>query len=205
MNIQEIAQLIIQYRYWVLIPFAVIEGPIVAFIAGTLASLGYFSLTVLLVLFFARDMIMDGFWYCLGYFGWQTALAKRMLGKLKVQESHLDEVRKLWDAHPARTMFIGKLSYGIAAAFIVVAGMVRFSLRKFFSYGALVAVVQYFTLILAGYFFGNAFGGTLWVSSITSNTPSPASPPFLPRIIFSAGTSAAGFPSRDKRSFLMGR
>jgi membrane protein DedA with SNARE-associated domain len=161
MSPQDITHLIIQYRYWVLIPFAIIEGPIVAFIAGTLASLGYFNLIVLLILFFARDMIMDAFWYFLGYFGWQTAFAKRMLHKMNVRESHLDEVRVLWDEHPARTMFIGKLSYGIAAAFIVVAGMIKFSLREFFSYGALIAILQYFTLILLGYFFGNAFGGTL--------------------------------------------
>ena len=161
MNPQDLTRLIIEYRYWILFPFAVFEGPIVAFVAGTLSSLGYLNLYVLLFLFFARDMIMDGLWYALGYFGWKTAFAKRMLAKLNVQESHLEDVRKLWEERPARTMFIGKLSYGIAAAFIVVAGMVKISLRKFFSYGALVAVTQYFTLILLGYFFGNAFGGTL--------------------------------------------
>jgi membrane protein DedA with SNARE-associated domain len=60
-------------------------------------------------------------------------------------------------------MFIGKLSYGIAQAFIIVAGMVKMNLRKFFSYGALVAVAQYGTLLILGYFFGNAFGGKLSV------------------------------------------
>jgi len=160
-NPQDIAHLIIVYRYWILVPFAIIEGPIVAFIAGTLASLGDINLYVVLFLFFARDMIMDGFWYGVGHFGWKSAFVKRMLQKLNVNESHFEEVRILWEEHPAKTMFIGKLSYGIAAAFIVVAGTVRVSLRKFFSYGALVAIVQYFTLILLGYFFGNAFGGTL--------------------------------------------
>lgn len=161
MSTQEITRLIIEYRYWILIPFAILEGPIVAFISGTLASLGYLNLFFLIILFFVRDMVMDAFWYFMGYFGWQTSFAKRMLKKMKVEESHLDDVRKLWDEHPARTMFIGKLSYGIAAAFIVVAGMIKFSLREFFSYGALVAVAQYVTLILLGYFFGDAFGGTL--------------------------------------------
>ena len=41
------------------------------------------------------------------------------------------------------------------------------SIRKFFAYGALAALVQYITLLLLGYFFGNAFGGS--VSGIIEN------------------------------------
>jgi len=159
MNPQEIAHLIIEYRYVILVPLAIVEGPIVAFVAGTAASLGYFNLYALMAVFFVRDMGMDAFYYYSGYFGWQSPLAKKMLGKINIEESQLDEVRLLWEKYPAKTMFVGKLSYGIAQAFIVVAGMVKMRLRKFFGYGALVAIAQYGTLLLLGYFFGNAFGG----------------------------------------------
>jgi membrane protein DedA with SNARE-associated domain len=161
MTAAAITHLIIEYRYWILIPLAIIEGPIVAFIAGTLASIGYFNIYVLAIVFFVRDMGMDAIYYYSGYFGGQTAFVKRMLGKMNVQESHLSELRLLWDEHPARTMFIGKLSYGIAQAFIVAAGVVKMNIREFFTYGALVAVAQFGTLLLVGYFFGNAFGGSL--------------------------------------------
>jgi membrane protein DedA with SNARE-associated domain len=167
MSPQQLAQLIIEYRYWILVPLAIVEGPIVAFVAGTLASIGYFNIYGLMVFFFARDMIMDAAWYYAGYFGWQTAFAKRMLVKMNIQESHIKEVRDLWDKYPARTMFVGKLSYGIAAAFVAVAGVVEMSLVKFFSYGAIVAIVEYVGLLLLGYFFGNAFGGS--VAGIVDN------------------------------------
>lgn len=61
---------------------------------------------------------------------------------------------------PGMTMLIGKLSYGIASAFIVVAGMVKMPLRVFFMYGILVAVLEYGTLLIAGYFLGATLGGT---------------------------------------------
>jgi len=160
MNPQQIAHLIIEYRYWILVPLAIVEGPIVAFISGTLAAIGYFNLYGLMVFFFARDMIMDAAWYYAGYFGWKTAFAKRMLAKMNIQESHLKEVHQLWEKYPARTMFVGKLSYGIAVAFVAVAGVVKMSLAKFFSYGAVVAIVEYVGLLLLGYFFGDAFGGS---------------------------------------------
>ncbi len=161
MDPQQLAHLLIVYRYWILVPLAIVEGPIVAFVAGTLSSIGYFNLYGLLAFFFARDMIMDAAWYYAGHFGWKTAFARRMLAKMDIQESHIKEIHDLWDKYPARTMFVGKLSYGVAAAFVAVAGVVKMSLVKFFSYGAIVAVVEYFSLVLLGYFFGNAFGGSL--------------------------------------------
>ncbi|MGH7175687.1 MAG: DedA family protein [Minisyncoccia bacterium] len=154
-------QLLIEYRYWILIPLSLIEGPIIAFVAGTLSSLGYFDLYILAAVFFARDMLMDSIYYAIGYFGAGTHFAKRMLARIRVTEQHLEDVRILWEKYPFRTMFIGKISYGIASSFIVVAGMVRMRLRIFFTYGALVAVLQYWTLLGIGYFYGNAFGGTI--------------------------------------------
>ncbi len=154
-------QLILEYRYWILIPLTFIEGPIVAFIAGTLASAGFFNIYILAVLFFVRDVGMDGVYYGVGYWGGRTKFARKMLKRIGITPDHLNDVRELWRNHAGKTMFIGKISYGIASAFIVVAGMVKMPLRKFFGWGAVVAVVQYGGLLLLGYFFGAAFGGTI--------------------------------------------
>lgn len=160
MSVESITQLILEYRYWILIPLSFIEGPIVAFVAGTLAAIGYFNMYFLAALFFVRDVGLDGVYYALGYFGGRTALAERMLAKIGITDDHLEKVRFLWAKRPGITMFIGKISYGIAAAFIVVAGMVKMPLGKFFGYGSLVAVVQYGTLLFLGYFLGASFGGS---------------------------------------------
>lgn len=160
-SIETITALILQYRYWILIPLSLIEGPIVAFVAGTLASLGYFNPFALAGFFFVRDVLVDGACYALGYFGGQSRLAKAILRKIGVTDEHLGEVRMLWNKHPGKTMFFSKLSYGVAAGFIVVAGMVEMPLEKFFLYGAIIAVAHYCTLLFVGYFFGVTFGGTL--------------------------------------------
>jgi membrane protein DedA with SNARE-associated domain len=161
MSVGYLTQLILQYRYWILIPLSLMEGPVVAFIAGTLASVGYFSIYFLAVLFFVRDVGLDGVYYAIGHFGGRTPFARRMLTKIGVTDDHLENVRVLWERRPGWTMLIGKLSYGIASAFIVVAGMVKMPLSKFFAYGSLVAVLQYGTLLLLGYFLGASFGGSI--------------------------------------------
>jgi membrane protein DedA with SNARE-associated domain len=160
------AHLILEYRYLILIPLALIEGPIVAFIAGTLASLGYFDVWVLAAFFFARDVCMDALYYAIGHFGGRTKVAHWALRKIKVTEDHLESVRQLWEKRPFVTMFIGKLSYGIGSTFTTVAGIVNMRFMTFVRYGAIVAALQYWSLLALGYFFGASFGN---ISSILQN------------------------------------
>ena len=161
MSVEFATQLILQYRYWILIPLSFIEGPVVAFVAGTLAAVGYFNIYFLAALFFVRDVGLDWVYYAIGHFGGRTAFAKRMLNKIGITTDHLEQVRILWEKKPFWTMFIGKLSYGIASAFIVVAGTVKMPLRLFFKYGIIVAILQYGILLFAGYFLGASLGGNI--------------------------------------------
>ncbi len=161
MSVEALTELVLQYRYWILIPLSLIEGPVIALVAGTLAALGYFNIYLLCVLFFIRDVGLDLGYYAMGNYGGRTNFAQRMLKKIGVTSDHLEHVRGLWARRPGMTMLIGKLSYGIASAFIVVAGMVKMRLRTFLIYGSLIAVLQYGTLLLLGYFFGATFGGSI--------------------------------------------
>ncbi len=161
MSAEALTELVLQYRYWILVPLSLIEGPIIALVAGTLAALGYFNIYLLCVLFFIRDVGLDLGYYAMGHYGGRTKFAERMLKKIGVTSDHLEHVRELWARRPGMTMLIGKLSYGIASAFIVVAGMVKMRLRTFILYGSLVAVLQYGMLLLLGYFFGATFGDSI--------------------------------------------
>ncbi|MBI4088311.1 hypothetical protein HY418_02935 [Candidatus Kaiserbacteria bacterium] len=159
MSLDSLTPLILEYRYWILIPLSILEGPIVAFIAGTLASLGYFNVAALALFFLVRDVAMDGMYYSLGYFGKRLTIVQRTITRLGVREKHFEEVRVLWEHHAGKTMFLGKLSYGIAFSFIILAGFIRMSLRKFFFWGAVVAIVQYWTLLALGYVLGTSLAG----------------------------------------------
>ena len=153
-----IAQLLLESRWWILVPLSFVESPVVAFLAGTLASLGYFNPFALGAYFFIKDIAFDAGFYYLGHHSAKSPFVQRMLKKVGVTEEHFSDIKERWEKHPGWTMFIGKVSYGIAMGFIVAAGAVGVSLRKFFAWGAVAAILQYWTLILVGYFFGASFG-----------------------------------------------
>jgi len=159
MSADVITPLILHYKYWILVPLSFVEGPMIAFVAGTLAAAGLFNIYALALLFFVRDMGLDAVYYAMGFFGGRTVFAESMLAKIGITDDHLDQVREIWQKHPWATMFIGKLSYGIATAFIVVAGKIEMPLRLFFGYGFIVTLLQYGTLLMAGFFLGASFGG----------------------------------------------
>lgn len=157
MSPESIHTLLLQYGYWILVPLTFIEGPIIGFIAGALSKLGYFNPYIAFSVFIFRDIIMDAIYYFLGKRFHGTKFSEKMLRVLKVTPDHLSSVRAMWDAHGLRTMFIGKLSYGIAHAFLFVAGMVRMPFPRFFRYALIVALVNYGGLFLLGYIMGSAF------------------------------------------------
>lgn len=166
MDVAHINALILEYRYWVLVPLSIFEGPVVAFAAGALAPLGYFNAYVLALFFLVMDIVKDLFYYWLGYWGGRSGWAHWLLGKIGVKTEHLEGVREMWEKNPGKTMFIGKLSYGIASSFVVLAGTVQMSLKKFFGWGVVVAIAQYWTLLIVGYFFGTSLSTTNLVSKI---------------------------------------
>lgn len=157
MSAVAITALILQYRYWILIPLTFIEGPIIGFIVGALSRMGYFDPFLAFSIFIARDMIMDVAWYLSGVYGSKTRFAGWMLRKARIKDRDLHAVRILWETHGLRTMFVAKLSYGISQLFLAVAGVVKFPLSKFLKYAVIVALIEYGGLFLFGYYVGGAF------------------------------------------------
>jgi len=75
---------------------------------------------------------------------------------MRVTANEIERVRILWDAHGWRTMFVGKLAWGLSPIFLAVAGIIAVPVDRFFRYAAGVALLQYVVLFLVGYQFGAA-------------------------------------------------
>ncbi|HKJ63014.1 MAG TPA: hypothetical protein VKA94_13655 [Hyphomicrobiales bacterium] len=152
-----LAQLITDYRYWIIIPLSIFEGPVVAFIVGTLSSLGYFNPYIAMCIFFTKDMVMDGTFYFLGRYAKQTAFVHRILKKGGFLTESTESFKEVWELHGFRTMFLVKLPHGFSSAFLVMSGFVEAPIRRFFVYAAVIALAQYAIVLVLGYYFGSFF------------------------------------------------
>ena len=155
---ESLASTLIAYRYWILIPLSLLEGPTVAFITGTLTARGYFNPYVVYGIFISKDAAVDAVYYFLGRFGAGTRLVRKALRTARVTDQELQHVHALWHRHGWRTMCVGKLAWGLSPVVLMVAGIVAFPFPRYLGYAVGVALAQYAALLALGYYFGQAVG-----------------------------------------------
>lgn len=160
MEPDHLTQLIIDYRYWIIIPLSFVEGPVIAFVVGTLSAFGYFNPFAAVWIFFAKDMIMDIVFYLLGRYARSTAFVHRLLHKGGIITESTEEFRLQWQSHAFRTMFLAKLPHGFSAAFLAMSGVIEAPWKRFVAYAAVIAVLQYVLLFALGYYFGETLNLT---------------------------------------------
>ncbi len=150
---RHIFRFLARYKYEVIFPIAVLEGPIVTIISGILVARGKLSFLPTLAIIFAADMLSDPALYLLGRSG------RHLLHKIpfiKVPPARLKQLELQFAHAPWRTMIMGKLSYGLGSLFVIAAGAARMPWPKFLRYMATVDAVKSALLLTLGYFFGRA-------------------------------------------------
>ena len=152
-----VLELLLQYKYFVLLPLAMFQGSISSLISGFLIYQDLLNWAVAFIVILLGDFIPDTFFYCLGYFGRETKFVKKYVMDNKLFFHHHKVVNKLWAEHAKKTMTLGKLSYGFAIPFLITAGMVRLPYKKFISYAMTVSFFHYGTILLIGYLLGSSY------------------------------------------------
>ena len=144
---------LVQYKYWVIFPIAIAEGPILALVCGFLISLGVLSFIPTLIVIFIGDIISDSIYYSLGKHG------RRFVEKikfLKITEYNLQKLESHYEKHPGKTIILSKASYGVGSLFLAAAGASKMSYQKFLEYITPTNLVRSTLLLLAGYSLGKA-------------------------------------------------
>jgi len=152
----QILQLILQYKYFIIFPIAVVEGPIVTIICGFIASTGAMYFSVAFVVLILADLVGDFIYYAIGYWGGRRAV--RHFGRfLKIEE---EQVLKLSDGfanHGGKILVTGKLSHVVGGPILVTAGLVKYPIARFLWFSIIATLIKTFLLLGVGYYLGEAY------------------------------------------------
>lgn len=146
-----IIQLLLTYKYFILIPLAIIEGPIVSVIAGFLTTLGFFNPLVVYVVMVSGDIIGDGIFYLIGYKG------KNLFRYFKINEEKVEKAKVYFEKNHQKAIAGSKIMWGIGTAGLIAAGALHVSYKRYFKTCALYSLAQSFVMMLLGIFFGQAY------------------------------------------------
>lgn len=145
---------LIAYKYWLLLPLAIVEGPMIAFVSGMLVALGYFNPAVALFILVVGDLIPDGLFFTLGHFVNRYEWVRRIAHRIGLNDERREYATKLWRTHPGKAILVSKFAFGISTVLLFTAGVAAVPARKFFSYSVTISILNYGTLLTLGYFFG---------------------------------------------------
>ena len=164
-----IIALLIKYRYLLIFPIAVLEGPIISMVVGFLIYMGYLNGMAAFGLLILADLVGDSLYYFLGRFG-----RKRFLHKyghyIGMNEARILVLEKQFEKNHWKILAVGK-TQAIGSLILVAAGVAKAPFDKFLWYNLLGSFPKVLFFILVGYFFGHGYleinrfsGYTGWIS-----------------------------------------
>lgn len=151
----KILALILAYRYPIILPFAILEGPIVTVIAGFLVSIGIMNPLAVYGIVVLGDAIGDTFYYALGY--WGREFIMRHGRRFGVTKEKMDKANDYFKENHGKALVLSKLVHGIGTTGLVAAGSLKISYRRFFTTCFLITMVQSAFFLILGIFFGGAY------------------------------------------------
>lgn len=154
---QPILILLVKYKYVILFPLAAFEGPIMSLVVGFLIFSGTFNFWPAYIILLFGDIVPDTLYYYLGYFSDKIKFIQKYFLKSDSLVKNMSIVKNLWEKHPFKMMFFGKLAYGLATPFLISAGVIKMPYKKFISYTIPITCFQYATFLGIGYYLGKSY------------------------------------------------
>lgn len=153
---EAIFYLLLKFKYIILFPLAIVEGPILAVIAGFLCSEGYLNLFIVYAIIVTGDVIGDSIVYMFGRWGIPGFL-KKILKHFGMKTENLEKARVYFDANSQKAISLSKIALGIGIAGIYLAGNARVPYARFLKICLATSAIQYVVYLGIGLLFGSAY------------------------------------------------
>ena len=156
MVLSQAVVLIEQYKYLVLFPLAVLEGPVVTVVAGFLVTMGVLDALAVYAIAVLGDAVGDSVWYAVGRFG-RGRLVPSLERLFRITPDKIGRAKRAIEKRSLRTMALAKLSHGVGFAALVAVGMAGVSFPRFLAACLIVALGQAALFLTLGVWFGRAY------------------------------------------------
>jgi len=147
--------LLIQYKYLILFPIIVIEGPFATIVSGFLVSLGIFNVFIAYPIIILGDLASDSIFYFVGRFG-SKSINKWML-YFGVTEEKLEKAKIYFTDNSNKAIVASKFIHGVGISGLMAAGILKIPYYKYAKVCLITDILQFGALLAIGFFFGHAY------------------------------------------------
>ena len=139
----------------ILLPLAIIEGPIVTVLAGYASRLGVFQVPLAFFIVVLGDLIGDTLLYLLGRRG-LGRIPPNWMARLGLAPERVTALSVHFAEKGGRTLILAKITHSAGAAVLVAAGLARMPFWRFMWYNLMGTVPKSAVLLALGYVLGEA-------------------------------------------------
>ncbi len=154
-SVTELINLLLQYKYLIIFPIVMFEGPITTIIAGFLSSLGYFNFWFTYLLVAIADLASDALYYAFGRWG-RKRFIERWGHYFGITISRIEKLENYFSKHGGKMLIFGKIADPLSSTIQTAAGMVKMPLREYIWYNIAATFPKSLILISIGFYFGEA-------------------------------------------------
>jgi membrane protein DedA with SNARE-associated domain len=143
------------WSYLLLAFLVAVEGPIATLVGAAAASVGLMHPFYVFIAASTGNLTSDTLWYTLGYLGkmeWLLRIGKR----LGINRKYLEHLEQILCDHAPMILFFSKLSVSPMIPALVATGLIKFPWRRWFPYVFSAEMIWTGSLVLIGFFGGQA-------------------------------------------------
>ncbi len=156
-SLDDLLVILEQYKYILIFPIIVLEGPIITVICGFLVYLGHLNGPATYMMLVVGDLLGDILHWLLGRYFKYKPWFRKVAGvfgfddeKEKVLEDHFKK-------HPGKTVLLAKVSHGVGGFIQTTAGVAKVDFWVFTKYSFIGTVPKALVLFFIGYYLGSSY------------------------------------------------
>lgn len=147
---------IIAHKYLFLFLGAMVEGLNTMVLGGFLVSVNTIKLLPIFLLFTLAYTVNGYIWYTVGYFAGAKPIDK-WGRKDKKGRKIIEKVEEYFGKYSGRAIVITKFTFSLTIATLIMAGSLKYDLRKFTLYNFIGSIGWVTVTLFVGYFFGESY------------------------------------------------
>ncbi len=147
--------LLTTYKYAIIFPLGVFEGPIIAVLCGFLATQGLLAWYVAFPVLVMADALGDWAYYALGRYGYP--IIRKWGHYVGITPERIAQAREYFSNNHFKMVAASKLIHAGGVAGLIAAGTVRLPFLKFAVQCLFISLLQSGVFFILGVLFGHAY------------------------------------------------
>ena len=147
------------FKYFLLFPGLVFEGPILTFISAFMSSPAggsVFNITIVFILVLLADVVGDIMYYSIGRWGGANMI-KKFGTRMGVTDARIEYVKEYYRKHGKKTLAVAKISHGLGWPTMMIAGAIRVPFAPFLMFTTIVSILKSVLFVAIGYYYGESY------------------------------------------------